>query len=56
MEKEKQTENINIKMSPSLKQELKKVADYSGLKIGPYIKMLIMKDINEKCHLRKENL
>jgi predicted DNA binding CopG/RHH family protein len=42
------SENINIKMSKEMKEHLKKMAAANGLKVGPYIKMLIAKQLQSK--------
>jgi len=44
---DKQTENITIKVSKKFKEEIEKVSEIYGLKIGPYIKMLISKNIKD---------
>jgi len=44
---DKQTENITIKVSKKFKEEIKKISEIYGLKIGPYIKMLISKNIKD---------
>lgn len=50
---EKQTENVNIKMTPSFKKKLEETATMNGLKVGPYIKMLISKNFRT-CYLVKK--
>jgi len=44
---DKQTENITIKVSKKFKEKIEKISEIYGLKIGPYIKMLISKNIND---------
>jgi predicted DNA binding CopG/RHH family protein len=42
------SENINIKMSKEMKEHLKSMAAANGLKVGPYVKMLIAKQLQSK--------
>ena len=44
---DKQTENIIIKVSKKFKEKIEKTSELYGLKIGPYIKMLITKNIKD---------
>jgi hypothetical protein len=44
---DKQTENITIKVSKKFKEKIEKTSELYGLKIGPYIKMLITKNIKD---------
>jgi hypothetical protein len=44
---DKQTENIIIKVSKKFKEKVENAAELYGLKIGPYIKMLITKNIKD---------
>lgn len=44
---EKQTSNINIKVSSGMKKDIEKLASDNGLKVGPYIKMLIQSQLNK---------
>lgn len=45
---DKQTESIMIKVTKEFKEQIEKVAVSYGLKVGPYIKMLIAKNIKDK--------
>lgn len=47
---DKQTETIIIKVSKNFRKKIEKTAEIYGLKIGPYIKLLINDNIrkNEK--------
>jgi hypothetical protein len=44
---EKQTENINLKVSPAMKTNIEKLAKANGLKVGPYIKMILIFELNK---------
>lgn len=48
--KEKKTDNINMKIAPSLKQKAKKMADMKNLTVSQYIAGLIEADIRREAN------
>lgn len=44
---ERQTSNIHIKVDKILKEKIEKAAAAVGLKVGPYIKMVLINQIDK---------
>ena len=43
----KQTETIQLKVSYEFKKKVEEMANKYGLKVSPYLKMLVTRDIRE---------